>query len=345
MHEEELMKEFDLFRISEGRFRISLTTTCNARCWFCHNEGSVPPVQIDGKNGLRHKMHTCSTEEYITLVETLIDLGISRLYFTGGEPLISPKLEPILDSIPLHGKDQFKVILATNGVLLKKKLDSLKSKHIDKLKISLHAFSDESMWNIEKISSVDEVKASIVQAKQIFPEIEINTLLMPENQHENMDIIQFVRDLQIDIEILELVWTDYNRPTYTEKRISTYDLAKDLIHQGGREYINKSGIGVNLKMIDFENCSVRLMDNSLGSSYVGTCQMCPVKSSCVEGFWSIRVDPEGFAQPCLLRSDLRIDLKPLIREPKKLKEFIPLWIGSFMKGVEFSGTGSKERIR
>lgn len=37
------------------------------------------------------------------------------------------------------------------------------------------------MCNIEQISSIDEVKASIVQAKQIFPEIEINTLLMPEN--------------------------------------------------------------------------------------------------------------------------------------------------------------------
>lgn len=65
----------------------------------------------------------------------------------------------------------------------------------------------------------------------------------------------------------------------------------DLIQQGGREHINKPGIGVNVKMIDFDNCSVKLMDNSLESSYVGTCQMCPVKSFFVEGFWSIRVDP------------------------------------------------------
>ncbi|SDF85494.1 4Fe-4S single cluster domain-containing protein [Fontibacillus panacisegetis] len=207
MHDEELLKEFEFFKVKEGRFRISLTTTCNARCWFCHNEGSIPPVKIDGKNGLQHKTHTCSTQEYITLVETLIDLGISRLYFTGGEPLISPKLDPILESIPLHEKNEFKVIIATNGILLKKKLDSLSNKHIDKLKISLHAFSDESMWNIERTRSIDVVKASIVQAKEIFPEIEINTLLMPENQHEIMDIIQFARDLQIDIEILErMTW-------------------------------------------------------------------------------------------------------------------------------------------
>ncbi|MBA9084962.1 cyclic pyranopterin phosphate synthase [Fontibacillus solani] len=345
MHDEELLKEFEFFKVKEGRFRISLTTTCNARCWFCHNEGSIPPVKIDGKNGLQHKTHTCSTQEYITLVETLIDLGISRLYFTGGEPLISPKLDPILESIPLHEKNEFKVIIATNGILLKKKLDSLSNKHIDKLKISLHAFSDESMWNIERTRSIDVVKASIVQAKEIFPEIEINTLLMPENQHEIMDIIQFARDLQIDIEILELVWTNYNRPTYTEKRLSTYDLAEELIKQGGREHINKPGIGVNLKMIEFENCSVRLMDNSLGSSYVETCSACPLKSSCVEGFWSIRVDPEGFAQPCLLRSDLRIDLKPLIHDPESLKKFIPLWIGAFMKGIDISELDILERVR
>ncbi len=81
--------------------------------WFCHNEGSIPPIQIDGKNGLKHKSHTCSTQEYISHIKALIKLGIRRLYFTGGEPLISPKLEPILETIPSHERDQFKVIIAT----------------------------------------------------------------------------------------------------------------------------------------------------------------------------------------------------------------------------------------
>ncbi|MBT2289457.1 hypothetical protein J7E73_10005 [Paenibacillus albidus] len=85
---------------------------------------------------------------------------------------------------------------------------------------------------------------------------------MPENQHEILDIIQFARELKIDIEILELVWTDYNRPCYKDKRLSTNDLASELVRQGGNEQLSSSGIGVNLMVVDFENSSVRLMDNS-----------------------------------------------------------------------------------
>lgn len=281
---------------------------------------------------LQHKKHICSADEYIMLVKGLINLGISRLYFTGGEPLISQKLNPILATIPPHDPQKFKVILATNGVLLNKKIHELKDKQIDKVKISLHAFSDESMWRIERLSCIDEVKESIRKASGIFPEVEINTLLMPENQHEILDIIQFARDLKIDIEILELVWTDYNRPCYTDKRLSTNDLASELVRQGGTEQLSSPGIGVNLKVVDFENSSVRLMDNSLGSSYVGTCQTCSLRTACVEGFWSIRVDPEGYAQPCLLRNDLRVDLKPYLQKEGDLESFIPLWVGAFMKG-------------
>ncbi|MFB5268665.1 radical SAM protein [Paenibacillus enshidis] len=332
MNHAELLKEFDFFKVRDGRFRISLTSTCNARCWFCHNEGAVPPIEVENNKELQHKKHICSAEEYIMLVKGLIRLGISRLYFTGGEPLISPKLEPILATIPPHDPESFKVILATNGVLLNKKIHELKNKPIDKVKISLHAFSDESMWNVERLSCIEEVKESIRTARSIFPEVEINTLLMPENQHEILDIIQFARELKIDIEILELVWTDYNRPTYTDKRLSTNDLASELVLLGGNEKLSTPGIGVNLKIIEFENSSVKLMDNSLGSSYVGTCQTCSLRSACIEGFWSIRVDPEGYAQPCLLRTDLRVDLKPHLQKEGDLESFIPLWIGAFMKG-------------
>jgi cyclic pyranopterin phosphate synthase len=282
--------------------------------------------------GQKPKKHITTTEDYIRLVQSLINLGITRLYFTGGEPLLSPKLDPILASIPPHNPEDFKVIIATNGVLLGKKLDSLKTKHIDKFKISLHAFSDDTMWKIEKLRCIEDVKEAIRKTVEIFPEVEINALLMPENQHEIMDMIQFARDLGIVIEVLELVWTDYNRPVYTEKKLSTHDLANMLVQQGGKERVDLPGIGVNLKVVEFENSYVKLMDNELGSHYVGTCNSCPLKSACVEGFWAIRVDSEGFAQPCLLRSDLRTDLKPLLDDQKKLEEFLPLWIGAFMKG-------------
>ncbi|WP_254068639.1 hypothetical protein [Streptomyces sp. TM32] len=31
------------FAALRGQLRVSLTSICNAKCWFCHNEGDVPP--------------------------------------------------------------------------------------------------------------------------------------------------------------------------------------------------------------------------------------------------------------------------------------------------------------
>ncbi|QKG84445.1 hypothetical protein GXN76_08125 [Kroppenstedtia pulmonis] len=188
------------------------------------------------------------------------------------------------------------------------------------------------MKRVEKLECIDEVKEAIREAKEIFPEVEINSLLMPENQHEILDIVDFALDLGVPIEVLELVWTGYNEDEYNEKRMSTKDLADILVKRGGKERIETPGVGVNLKIIDFGKTHVKLMDNSLGSHYVGTCKTCELKNACVEGFWAIRVDPEGYAQPCLLRNDLRTDLKAYLGNQKQLEEFLPLWIAAFTKG-------------
>ncbi|MEV6588155.1 hypothetical protein [Streptomyces acidicola] len=31
------------FAMLRGQLRVSLTPKCNEKCWFCHNEGDVPP--------------------------------------------------------------------------------------------------------------------------------------------------------------------------------------------------------------------------------------------------------------------------------------------------------------
>lgn len=325
--------QFDYFRKTGGRFRISLTGKCNARCWFCHNEGDVPPWQVDELPMLQHNPHILTTEDYIRLVEVLLDLDIQRLYFTGGEPLISSKLEPLLASIPEHTPEAFKVALATNGVILDKKVEALKKLPVDKVKISLHAFTNETMMKVERLECIDRVKNAIRLAKEAFPEVEINTLLMPENQHEIFDIIDFAQEVGVPIEVLELVWTSYDANVYDQKRLSTADVAAELIRRGGVERVEETGIGVNLRIIEIGDIHVKLMDHSLGRLYVGMCESCPVRKNCVEGFWAIRVDSAGFAQPCLLRDDLKFDLKPYIKDSPALKEVLPQWIGSLMSGT------------
>ncbi|WP_127531614.1 radical SAM protein [Paenibacillus kobensis] len=336
--ENELTEKFEYFKKGDGRVRISLTSNCNARCWFCHNEGATPPVKFNGKD-MVPKKQLFNTQDYINLVDNLIQLGVKVIYFTGGEALLSPHLEPILDSIPPHSTDDYNIVLATNGVFFEEKYEMLSRMHIDKLKVSLHAFTNETLYKIEKLKCIDKIKNAIKLAKSIIPHVEINTLLMPENQHEIFDIIGFAEEVGVPIKILELVWTDHNN-SESRKMLSTKDVADALIARGGKARIESRGIGVNLRVIDMnEHTSIRMMDETIGRTHVGKCETCDVRPFCVEGFYAIRVDPEGFALPCLLRNDLKLDLKEL--EKESLKEVLPRWIGSFMNGTDMPETNIK----
>ena len=91
--------------------RISLTAACNYACTYC-----VP----DGKR-LVAAQDELSAEAMVRGVAYLIEAaGIERLRITGGEPLVSPKLEHFLRGVSRLGLQD--IGLTSNGQLLSRKL-------------------------------------------------------------------------------------------------------------------------------------------------------------------------------------------------------------------------------
>ena len=109
------------------RFRkvyLEISNLCNLSCRFC-------PGTKRAKKAL--------SEEELSVLLPKIRPYTDYLYFhLMGEPLLHPKLERFLD---LAGSCGFKVILTTNGTLLKKQQEMLlASPALHKINISLHAF-------------------------------------------------------------------------------------------------------------------------------------------------------------------------------------------------------------
>ena len=109
------------------RFRkvyLEISNICNLSCRFC--PGTKRP-----KKAL--------TPEEMSLLLPKIRPYTDYLYFhLMGEPLLHPNLERFLEMAGSHG---FKVILTTNGTLLKKQQQMLlRSPALHKINISLHAF-------------------------------------------------------------------------------------------------------------------------------------------------------------------------------------------------------------
>src|SRR5512141_1624998 len=89
--------------------RISITQRCNNRCAYCHKEGEVQRANQSAE--------LMSAEEIVRMAKTAVDLGITRIKLTGGEPLMRRDLPGIVEGIAaIPGlKD---LSLTTNGLLL-----------------------------------------------------------------------------------------------------------------------------------------------------------------------------------------------------------------------------------
>lgn len=109
------------------RFRkvyLEISNICNLSCRFCPGTKRTKKVL---------------TEEEMAVLLPKIRPYTDYLYFhLMGEPLLHPKLELFLQMAGEHG---FKVILTTNGTLLKKQQEMLlRTPALHKVNISLHAF-------------------------------------------------------------------------------------------------------------------------------------------------------------------------------------------------------------
>ena len=103
---------------------LEISNICNLKCSFCP--------------GTKRKPHAMTEDAFSALLPKLRPWTDYLYFHLMGEPLCHPKLKEFLDHAGSHG---FRVILTTNGTLLKKQKEMLlSSPALHKLNISLHAF-------------------------------------------------------------------------------------------------------------------------------------------------------------------------------------------------------------
>ncbi|MBE6679079.1 MAG: radical SAM protein [Ruminococcaceae bacterium] len=103
---------------------LEISNVCNLSCEFC--PGTLRRPRVMGE------------KEFAFLLPRLLPYTDYLYFHLMGEPLCHPNLEPFLKMAHNYG---FKVILTTNGTLLKQKQEILlSSPALHKINISLHAF-------------------------------------------------------------------------------------------------------------------------------------------------------------------------------------------------------------
>ena len=117
--------------------RISLLDRCNFRCPYC-----MPEAQYTDDYQFLTRSARLNHAEILRIATIAVELGVSKLRITGGEPLLDKKVASLVASLAkLKGVDD--LALTTNGVLLAPVARALADAGLHRVTISLDSLDEQ----------------------------------------------------------------------------------------------------------------------------------------------------------------------------------------------------------
>ena len=170
--------------------RISLLDRCNFRCPYC-----MPETEFHADFQFLKKQQLLSHDEILKIAGVAVDLGVSKLRITGGEPLLDKKVHELVQGLSqLRGVDD--LALTTNAMLLGPAAQRLADAGLHRVTISLDSLDPD----IFKLMSgnrgdLDKVLLGIEAAENagLLP-IKINAVVQRGvNDHTVLDLLAHFR--------------------------------------------------------------------------------------------------------------------------------------------------------
>ncbi|MEW5995116.1 MAG: radical SAM protein, partial [Candidatus Zixiibacteriota bacterium] len=167
------------------------------RCSYCYGSGGTFP----------HSDQQLTFPEILRLIQSFASLGVSKIRFTGGEPLLRPGIEDLvrqtsaLQGISLIG-------LTTNGLVLEPVLSSLIEAGLNCLNISLDTLARETFQKITGVDGFAQVYSAIIAAEEsgAFDRVKINTVVMRGvNDGELRRFALWALNHRIDLRFIEFM--------------------------------------------------------------------------------------------------------------------------------------------
>lgn len=173
--------------------RLSVTDRCDFRCVYCMSEKMtfLPRDQV------------LTLEEIGRVASAFASLGVEKIRLTGGEPLVRRDVVELVDYIGTLGLSDF--TMTTNGSQLDRFAKPLKDAGLHRLNVSLDSLQPEKFRRITRIGDLKKVLTGIDAALEAgFQRIKLNAVIMRgRNDDEILDLVNFVRNKQIDISFIE----------------------------------------------------------------------------------------------------------------------------------------------
>ena len=161
--------------------RISLTDLCSLRCTYC-----MPAEGLDWLT----KAQRLSDDEFLRLARIFVDLGITSVRLTGGEPLVHPTLPDVIAG--LHALEpRPEISLTTNGVTLARHAAALAAAGLTRINVSVDTLDRARFAQLTRRDRLPQVLEGVAAAAAAgLDPVKINSVLVREsNLHEAPDLL------------------------------------------------------------------------------------------------------------------------------------------------------------
>jgi len=190
-------------RDSYGRaitdLRLSVTDRCNYRCVYCRN----------GEDGLHFQELTL--DEYARILRIFVSLGVEKIRFTGGEPLLRGDLPGLIRyAAGLRSEfsgDRLDLALTTNGHLLAPKVEELRDAGLGRITVSMDAMTPGTFERVTRVpGSFEKVLAGVRAARDAGFAVKVNCVLMRGfNDGEIEAFAEFSRAENVVVRFIEFM--------------------------------------------------------------------------------------------------------------------------------------------
>lgn len=283
----------DQFGRNINYLRVSLTDRCNLRCKYCMPAEGIP--KLDHEDIL-------SFEEVKKIVKAAVTIGINKIRYTGGEPLVLKGIDSLIyETSLIQGiKD---ISITTNGMLLYDAAEDLKKAGLNRVNISLDTLKADKFSDITRGGDLNKVVQAIHKCISLgYSPVKINTVILKGiNDDEIEDFINLTRELPVHVRFIELMPMGEALNLYKEGTITCDEII--------RKFSNLSPL-INEKSSTSELYKLPNAKGVVGFIRPISCKFCEYCNR-------IRLTATGNIKPCL-HSEKEYNIKESLQDEELL---------------------------
>ncbi|MES9936964.1 MAG: GTP 3',8-cyclase MoaA, partial [Sedimenticola sp.] len=271
--------------------RLSVTDRCDFRCFYC-----IPK----GFNDFTDRDDQLTLDEFVRLIRLFSELGVSKLRFTGGEPLVRRDIVEMVQRIgALPGIEDLS--MSTNASQLAKHARTIREAGVSRLNVSLDTLKPDVFKQITQ-GDLEKVIEGLMAAREAgFHPIKINMVVMRDlNFDEVGDMVDFCLQNRFTLRFIETMPVGEAGQNARDRYVSLKEVREMLEQRFELEPARMTGAGPAKYL--------KVVGGRLKIGFIT-----PMSQHFCEDCNRVRLSSEGTLYLCLGQQD-KLEFRPLLRQ-------------------------------